>query len=63
MATYFTLGLEAFKMAQVYGIHGDKKIALQQVQALENKKHSLHCQTFEVKTKTQISKEKWELFS
>lgn len=63
MATYYTLGLEPFKMAQVYGIHGNKQIAIQQAESLEKRKHPLHCQSFVVMTQTQIKKEKWELFS
>jgi hypothetical protein len=62
MATYYTLGLEPFKMAEVRGIHASKQIALTQAKNLENNKHPLSCQSYKVLTQTQVKKEKWELF-
>jgi len=63
MATYYTLGLEPYKMAEVYGIHSNKKVALNQAESLENNKNKMSCQDFKVLTETQVKKEKWELFN
>lgn len=63
MATYYVLGLEPFKMAEVYGIHSDRKIAKPQADALEKNKHPLCCQTYVVKSETEVNREKWELFT
>jgi hypothetical protein len=62
MATYYVLGIEPFKMAEVRGIHVDRKTAEGQAAALENKKHLLHCQRFTVKTATEVKKEKLKLY-
>jgi hypothetical protein len=37
MATYYTLGIEPFKMAEVYGIHTCKQIATTEANRLEKK--------------------------
>lgn len=58
----YVLGIEPFKIAQVYGIHRNKQIAIKQVEYLEKNKHSLCCQRYEVLTKSEIKKRKYELF-
>jgi len=62
MATYYVLGIEPFKMAEVRGIHADRKTATGQATALKSKKHLLHCQRFTVKTATEVKREKLELY-
>ena len=59
---YLVLGIEPFKQAQVYGAHSNRKIAEQQADALEKVKNSLCCQHYEVKTLTEVKKEKLFLF-
>lgn len=63
MATYYTLGLEPFKLAQVYGVHGNKEVALKQAEQLDQEKHPHCCQVYKVLTETEVKKGKWELFS
>jgi hypothetical protein len=62
MATYYVLGIEIFKMAEVRGIHPDRKTAEGQAAALEKRKHKLHCQRFAVKTATEVKREKLILY-
>ena len=59
---YLVLGIEPFKQAQVYGSHSSRKTAEQQADALEKSKNSLCCQRYEVKTLTEVKKEKLSLF-
>ena len=59
---YLVLGIEPFKQAQVYGSHSNRKTAEQQANALEKIKNSLCCQRYEVKTLTEVKKEKLFLF-
>lgn len=59
---YLVLGIEPFKQAQIYGVHSNRKTAEQQADALEKIKNSLCCQRYEVKTLTDVKKEKLSLF-
>ncbi len=59
---YLVLGIEPFKQAQVYGSHSSCKTAEQQANSLEKNKNSLCCQRYEVKTLTEVKKEKLSLF-
>jgi hypothetical protein len=59
---YLVLGIEPFKQAQVYGSHSNRKTAEQQADALEKIKKPLCCQRYEVKTLTEVKKEKLFLF-
>ena len=58
---YYVIGKEIFNEAEVFGIHSNKKIALQQAEMLENNKNKFCCQKYEVKTQTEIKKEKINL--
>lgn len=58
----YVLGIEPFKVAQVYGIHSNKKIAQEQAEHLETIKHSLNCQRYKVLTDTEVKRMKLELY-
>ena len=60
---YFVLGIEPFKVAQVWGIHGSKQKALKQAAWLEQTKPALCCQRYAIKTKTEIKRRKLELYA
>ena len=60
---YFVLGIEPFKVAQVWGIYDNKQKATQQAQLLEQTKPALCCQRYETITKTEINKRKYELYA
>jgi len=61
---YFVLGIEPFKVAQVWGIHGSKQKALKQAAWLEQTKPALCCQRrYEAITKTEIKRRKLELYA
>ena len=59
---YFVLGIEPFKVAQVWGIHGSKQKALKQAAWLEQTKPAC-CQRYEATTKTEIKRRKLELYA
>lgn len=58
---YYVLGIETLKCAEVHGIHSNKKTALKQAESLEKNKNKLCCQRYEVRTQTEIKKEKLSL--
>ncbi len=58
---YYVLGIEPFKVAQVYGVYSNKKIAQEQAEMLEKNKHKLNCQRYVALTGTEIKKQKLEL--
>jgi hypothetical protein len=60
---YFVLGIEPFKVAQVWGSYDNKQKATQQAQLLEQTKPALCCQRYEAITKTEINKRKYELYA
>jgi len=60
---YFVLGIEPFKVAQVWGIYDNKQKATQQAQLLEQTKPALCCQRYAIKTKTEIKRRKLELYA
>lgn len=60
--TIYVLGIEPFKMAQVYGIHNNKNIARSQAEYLETNKHKLNCQRYAALTQTEIKRLKLELY-
>lgn len=60
--TIYVLGIEPFKMAQVYGIHSNKKIAQAQAESLEKNKNKLSCQRFAALTGTEVKRLKLELY-
>lgn len=59
---YYVLGIEPFKVVQVWGVHSNKKIADQQAEYLEKNKTPLCCQRYEAITKTEAKKRKYQLF-
>lgn len=61
--TYFVLGIEPFKYAEIHGQHESKKIAISQAEKLEQKKSPLCCQNYTVMTCTEIKKQKLILYS
>ena len=60
--TIYVLGIEPFKVAQVLGIHTNRKIALTQAENLEKNKSKLSCQRFAALTETEIKRLKLELY-
>lgn len=60
---YYVLGIEAFKQAEVYGVHQSKKKALNQLSALKKAKTKAISQRFEVLTSTEVKKRKLELYT
>lgn len=60
--TIYVLGIEPFKVAQVYGIHNNRKIAEEQANYLEENKHKLNCQRYVALSKTEVNKMKLELY-
>ena len=60
---YFVLGIEPFKVAQVWGIYDNKQKATQQAQLLEQTKPALCCQRYEAITKTEINQRNYELYA
>ena len=63
MKMYFVLGIEPFKVAQVWGVYDNKQKATQQAQLLEQNKPALCCQRYETCTKTEIKRRKLELYA
>lgn len=61
MAIYYALGIEPFKQAEVYGVHASKQTAENQIKYL-NETNKNTCQRFEVLSKTQVKKQKLELY-
>lgn len=61
--TYFVLGLECLKTAEVWGLHESKKIAESQASYLEHAKSPLCCQKYIVMTGTEIKKQKITLYA
>ena len=60
---YFVLGIEPFKVAQVWGIYDNKQKATQQAQLLNRHRAKLCCQRYEAITKTEIKRRKLELYA
>ena len=60
---YFVLGIEPFKVAQVWGLHDNKQKATQQARLLELNKPALCCQRYEALPKTEIKRRKLELYA
>ena len=60
---YFVLGIEPFKVAQVWGVYDNKQKATQQAHLLEQNKPALCCQRYEAITKTEIKRRKLELYA
>lgn len=58
----YVLGIEPFKVAQVFGIHSNKRKALDQAESLESNKSKLCCQRYVALTKSEINKMKLELY-
>lgn len=61
MTRYYVLGIEVFKMAQIHGIHTNKKVAQDQANYLKETSKNT-CQRIEVLNQTQVNKQKLELF-
>lgn len=59
----FVLGIEPYKMAQVWGIHSNKQKAIKQAEYMEKTKPELCCQRYVAMTKTEIKKAKYQLFA
>ncbi len=58
---YYVLGVEPFNIAQVYGTHSNKKLALKHATILEQNKNKLCCQRYMAMTTT-AAKRKYNLF-
>jgi len=60
---YFVLGIEPFKVAQVWGLFDNKQKATRHAQLLELHKPALCCQRYAAMTKTEIKRRKLELYA
>jgi len=63
MKMYFVLGVEPFKVAQVWGVHDNKQKATRHAQLLAQNKPALCCQRYVALTKTEIKRRKLELYA
>lgn len=58
----YVLGIEPFKIAEVYGVHSNKKIAQAQAEKLEANKNKLSCQRYVALTEMEIKKMQLEMY-
>lgn len=58
----YVLGIEPFKIAEIYGVHSDKKIAQAQAEKLETNKNKLSCQRYVALTQTEVKKMQLKLY-
>lgn len=59
---YFTLGVEPFRVAEVWGTHGNRRVAEQHAKFLEQNKTPLCCQNYIAMTTTE-AKRKYRLYT
>ena len=60
--TYFVIGIEPFKIAEVWGVFENREKAEQQADFLEQKKHPLCCQKY-VCMEEREAREKFTLYT
>jgi len=63
MKMYFVLGVEPFKVAQVWGVHDNKQKATQHALLLAQNKPALCCQRYAAMSKTEIKRRKLALYA